>query len=76
MKRIANARFKTIINIDSVHEALCEVDKEISRSNDVRRRKVQRVPNALTYVLALRICLGDYVMVRTHEKRKHKLQKI
>lgn len=68
------ARIATISDIEALHNALENVYKEVSKRNRMNRTRAQKWQNAKTNVLPLNITVGDYVMIRTHAKREHKLQ--
>lgn len=73
-KSIDEEQCYRITNIEKMHDALEQIHKEVSNSNQRQRVQSQKVHNARTNVLALRIYIGDGVMIRSHSKKIHKLQ--
>lgn len=74
LNSVSEERCKQILNLGTLAEALDQRHKEVNMQNQYRRKQAQRIHNAKTNVSPWNIDVGDYVMVRTHCNRNHKLQ--
>lgn len=74
VKALDEARTMQVINIDRFHQALENIHKEVSDNNTANRSRALKWHNAKTNVTPLNINIGDYVMIRTHAHRNHKLE--
>lgn len=71
---INEARTRELANITAPHEALDEMHKDVVESSSKQRTRAQKIHNARTSVTPLNIAVGDYVMIRAHARKEHKLQ--
>lgn len=70
---IRGKRCRRITDLGRSPEVLRQMHKEVCNDNNRRRSRAQQIHNTRTNVLPISIEIGDYVMIRSHAKRNHKL---
>lgn len=73
-RTIYEERCNQLVNIARMHNTPAQMHMKISESNQQRGTKAQKMCNAKTIVSAINIEACDYVMIRRHAKKDHKLQ--
>lgn len=76
LKLLSSARIEAISDVTILRDALDEVHSETATQNTLHRTRAQKAQNSKTNIFQLTISTGDYVMIRTHPKKDHKLQSI
>lgn len=74
LKILSEERCKKLINVGIMQEALEKVHQDAHSRSERRSTRARLVHNAKTNILPLNIEVGDYVLIRTHAMRNHKLQ--
>lgn len=73
LNSIDENRASQLVNTRSIHEALAEMHESISTHKEHKRMQSQMMHNAKANVLPINFEAGDYLKIRTHAKRSHKL---
>lgn len=73
IETLNKARVAAITSTVMLHNALDRMHKKEAANNMLRRTRAQTVHNSNTSVARLNVIVGDYIMIRTHAKREHRL---
>lgn len=74
LNSLDTARIAALADVEVLHDASHCMHKEVANSNSLRRTRSQRIHNLRINVAPLNFSIGDYFMIRTHNKKIHKLQ--
>lgn len=74
MKVLDEGKANQIANVEMLHVALEEFHKEVLEINRLHRSRAQLINNAKNNIIPMNYSVGDYVLVRIHANRQHKLQ--
>lgn len=70
---LAIERALQVANACDLHSALDYMHKEVAGRSEHRRTRAQKLHNARTGVTPVNFRVGDFVLVRSNQKRSHKL---
>lgn len=74
LSSLTHARIDVIADVAKQHVALDEVHKNVSAKNTRRRTQVQKIHSVRTNVTPITLDIDDYVLIRMHAKKNHKLK--